>query len=175
MSQEFIGFNFVGLKKARSMGDAPVGVVPHTAVAYWSCLVNFEVNFDQVPKVVVHDKTLRAILFDVGVLVTGLAGMYIGLKYIVNNMDPTKDRKKDRKVPVQVLKRLKQNGFNAEMGDYEATMLQHITFPGEVSILPKTEGECLFQPVFSSFFGLPTSMAWEYDIKAFDTLYQFPA
>ncbi|GAB5352998.1 hypothetical protein AAMO2058_000000900 [Amorphochlora amoebiformis] len=95
-----------------------------------------------VPKVVVHDKTLRAILFDVGVLVTGLAGMYIGLKYIVNNMDPTKDRKKDRKVPVQVLKRLKQNGFNAEMGDYEATMLQHITFPGEIDVTMEDIGGC---------------------------------
>eukprot|EP00468_Gymnochlora_sp_CCMP2014_P004329 CAMPEP_0167751988 /NCGR_PEP_ID=MMETSP0110_2-20121227/6883_1 /TAXON_ID=629695 /ORGANISM="Gymnochlora sp., Strain CCMP2014" /LENGTH=371 /DNA_ID=CAMNT_0007637543 /DNA_START=198 /DNA_END=1314 /DNA_ORIENTATION=+ len=55
---------------------------------------------------------------------------------------PDKERKKDRDVSPQVRKRLAANGWSTEMGDYEAVMLQHITFPNEIKENMSDIGGC---------------------------------
>eukprot|EP00466_Bigelowiella_natans_P015179 jgi/Bigna1/85171/estExt_fgenesh1_pg.C_20359 len=95
----------------------------------------------------VHEyrKAFTTHLFEFGTIVlVGVGGMYM-IRYLLNNMDPTKDKKKKRIVHPEVLNRLRNNGWGTEMGEYEAIMLEHITFPKQIDVTLNDIGGC--QPV----------------------------
>uniref|UniRef100_A0A7S3YUU7 AAA+ ATPase domain-containing protein n=1 Tax=Lotharella globosa TaxID=91324 RepID=A0A7S3YUU7_9EUKA len=103
-----------------------------------------------------HTKAFKTLAWELVLFASLGLGVWLGINQLMSVADPTKEKKKERNMQPELRARLQKNGYSAEMSDYEATMLQHITFPSEIDVNLDDIGGCeLIKEAMEEIFILP--------------------